>query len=533
MHLMTTESNEPSLDDLFESAATTTDFEAGLEALRRRWPSLIAERGGYVRELLDAPPGELWQDDPWLIAAYASSYRSLGSESRTAALPYFAAARAIMTEQTDLAVRIGVLLHEAAAYRSLGRFQDAAASASSAAALASPDISMPLAWRIRFSAKIALQLGIVHYHLGDYDRALRELRQAGGLATGNLFPAEQVECRAALAMVEYSMGNFDRVFENARLARAAAGDTGLIESPFGAGALVAELLVAVEQSRLDDAEALAPLVARACERSDWEPLGFYSRAAISIISERYVEGLDLLRQCLQSYRHWSAPGTIVTISEGLRATLLLRLGETHTAWDILGSLAPTQHHANCPGRFIAHLRFTNGDAAGALSALRECEALGDAHSSRTLIDVLLIKAAAHYALGAPSVADVALDRALRLAARFDMRIPFRLIPDDVMRSMLARAATRDQPPGVQALFDLVQGAGAVAGRVVLSDRERDIVRALMRNLATPAIAEELFISVNTVKSHLKNVYRKLGVNSRAEAILQARALGLQLDITLD
>jgi LuxR family maltose regulon positive regulatory protein len=533
MHLMRTETNEPSLDDLFGSAASASDFEAGLETLRRRWPSVIAERGAYVRELLDAAPGELWQDDPWLIAAYAASYRSLGSESRSAALPYFAAARAIMTEQTDVAVRIGVLLHEAAAYRSLGRLHDASASANAAAALASPDTTMPLAWRIRFSAKTTLQLGVVHYHLGDYDRALRELRQAGGLATGNLFAGEQVECRAALAMVEYSMGNFDRVLENVRLARQASHGTGLIESTFGAGALIAELLVAVEQSRQTDAEALAPLVARASERSDWEALGLYSRAAISIISERYVEGLDLLRQCLQSYRHWNPPGSIITMSEGLRATLLLRLGETHTAWDILGSLVPTQHHANCPGRFIAHLRFTNGDAAGALSALRDCEELGDAHSSRTLVDVLLIKAAAHYALGATSVADVALDRALRLAARFDMRIPFRLIPDEVMRTMLSRAATRDQPPDVHALFDLVHGAAAVASGVVLSDRERDIVRALMRNLAAPAIAEELFISVNTVKSHVKNVYRKLGVSSRAEAILRARALGLQLDITLD
>jgi LuxR family maltose regulon positive regulatory protein len=530
---MRPESTEPSLDDLFGSAEPGADFGAALDALRRRWPSLIAERGDYVRGLLDGVPAEIWQDDPWLIAAYAASYRSLGSLSRTAALPYFAAARAIMTEETELAVRVGVLLHEGAALRSLGRLQEANTCASEAAALASPDTTMPLAWRIRFSAKIALQLGIVHYHLGDYDSALRELRQAGGLATGNLSRSEQVECRSALAMVEYSTGNFDRVFENVRLARDAASDTGLLESMFGVAALIAQVLVAVEQSRQDDAEALARLIGPASERSEWEPLGFYSRAAISIISERYVEGLDLLLQCLQSYRHWTPPGTIVTMSEGLRATLLLRLGETHTAWDILGSLAPTQHHANCPGRFIAHMRFTNGDAAGALSALRECEGLGDAHSSRTLIDVLLIKAAAHYALGAPAVADVALDRALRLADRYDMRLPFRLIPNDVMRSMLARAATRDQPPGVHALFDLVQGAGAVAGGVVLSDRERDIVRALMRNLGTPEIAEELFISVNTVKSHLKNVYRKLGVSSRAEAILRARELGLQLDITLD
>jgi LuxR family maltose regulon positive regulatory protein len=62
----------------------------------------------------------------------------------------------------------------------------------------------------------------------------------------------------------------------------------------------------------------------------------------------------------------------------------------------------------------------------------------------------------------------------------------------------------------------------------LSDRERDIVRSLVRGRTAGEMADELYISVNTVKSHLKSVYRKLGVSSRQAAVKRARELGHQL-----
>ena len=58
----------------------------------------------------------------------------------------------------------------------------------------------------------------------------------------------------------------------------------------------------------------------------------------------------------------------------------------------------------------------------------------------------------------------------------------------------------------------------------LTDRERDVLRFLPSRLTLPEIADELFISVNTLKFHLKLIYRKLGVNSRAEAAEIARAM---------
>jgi LuxR family transcriptional regulator, maltose regulon positive regulatory protein len=62
--------------------------------------------------------------------------------------------------------------------------------------------------------------------------------------------------------------------------------------------------------------------------------------------------------------------------------------------------------------------------------------------------------------------------------------------------------------------------------VVLTDRELLVLRFLPSHLTNAEIARECLMSVNTVKAHLKNIYAKLGVSSRAETVERARLLGL-------
>jgi LuxR family maltose regulon positive regulatory protein len=60
----------------------------------------------------------------------------------------------------------------------------------------------------------------------------------------------------------------------------------------------------------------------------------------------------------------------------------------------------------------------------------------------------------------------------------------------------------------------------------LSARETVVLRYLPTLLSNQEIAGELFVSVNTVKTHLKSIYRKLGVSDRREAVRLARELRL-------
>jgi LuxR family maltose regulon positive regulatory protein len=60
----------------------------------------------------------------------------------------------------------------------------------------------------------------------------------------------------------------------------------------------------------------------------------------------------------------------------------------------------------------------------------------------------------------------------------------------------------------------------------LSERELDVLRLLTTDLSGPAIASQLFVSLNTLRTHTRNIYAKLGVNNRRAAVRRAEQLDL-------
>ena len=60
----------------------------------------------------------------------------------------------------------------------------------------------------------------------------------------------------------------------------------------------------------------------------------------------------------------------------------------------------------------------------------------------------------------------------------------------------------------------------------LSERELEVLRLIVAGLSNKKIMEELFISLNTVKTHISNIFSKLDVHSRTEAIVKAKELDL-------
>ena len=127
-----------------------------------------------------------------------------------------------------------------------------------------------------------------------------------------------------------------------------------------------------------------------------------------------------------------------------------------------------------------------------------------------------------------------LEQALRLAAPDGYRRVFidggtpvrRLLP------RLLERGTEDTTLVVGLLAGFGQSAGdapeAPADFFVepLSERERTVLRYLPSVLTTAEIAGELYVSANTVKSHCKSIYRKLGASGQRGAVATARRLGL-------
>src|SRR5690606_40107553 len=98
------------------------------------------------------------------------------------------------------------------------------------------------------------------------------------------------------------------------------------------------------------------------------------------------------------------------------------------------------------------------------------------------------------------------------------------------RRVLARLGER--VPGTEGLFEEVRtlpdAMPAVPEIISLSERERLVLRELARTASHREIAQRLFVSVNTVKTQVRSIYRKLGTSSRAEALATAQAPGFDL-----
>ena len=149
----------------------------------------------------------------------------------------------------------------------------------------------------------------------------------------------------------------------------------------------------------------------------------------------------------------------------------------------------------------------------------------------SVIEILVLRALAHQALGDIPAALACLERALTLA---EPEGYVRIFVDEgpPMASLLRAAAKQGIAPGyvrrlLAAVSTTEDSTPASQGLIEpLSERELDVLRLLGTDLDGPDIARELIVSLNTVRTHTKNIYAKLGVNNRRAAVRRAAELGL-------
>jgi len=188
---------------------------------------------------------------------------------------------------------------------------------------------------------------------------------------------------------------------------------------------------------------------------------------------------------------------------------------------------------------LARLLIAQGQPAEALKMLGSLAPLAEWRGRPgMLIEIYALQALAYQAQGDVEQAVVALERALSLA---EPEGHVRIFADEgePMARLLQEATRRGIAPGYVnkslAAFGVSKDRGT--GEPLpspqtqplpepLSARELEVLRLLNTHLSSTEIAEQLFISVNTARFHIKNIYGKLGIHSRSEAIQRARELGL-------
>jgi LuxR family maltose regulon positive regulatory protein len=229
----------------------------------------------------------------------------------------------------------------------------------------------------------------------------------------------------------------------------------------------------------------------------------------------------------------------------VRARLRLRRGELDEAeaWAVDRRLSPDDQlsylrefeHVTLARVLLArHHRYRDAAALdGALGLLARLLAAADAGGrAGSAVEVLVLQALAHQAQGVMDAALARLQAAVLLAQPEGY---VRLFAEEgaPMTALLRALPKQSSPPGyVRRLLAATARTGHPAparpGNLVepLSERELDVLRLLGSDLDGPEIARALSVSLNTVRTHTRNIYAKLGVTSRRAAVRQAQVLDL-------
>jgi LuxR family maltose regulon positive regulatory protein len=150
----------------------------------------------------------------------------------------------------------------------------------------------------------------------------------------------------------------------------------------------------------------------------------------------------------------------------------------------------------------------------------------------TLVETHLLAGIAHLYLGNRKAAAAAAESALGAAEPDRLMFPFAMTEAAELLDALPRHETAHGAL-LADIVDLLRGASAPStGRdrpsqpEELSPSELRVLRYLPTNLTRPEIARELYVSINTVNTHIRNIYSKLGQRDRSSAVQHARALRL-------
>jgi LuxR family maltose regulon positive regulatory protein len=207
---------------------------------------------------------------------------------------------------------------------------------------------------------------------------------------------------------------------------------------------------------------------------------------------------------------------------------LVRLGDTGRAEQTLAGLADTDRAEL--RNALAALRLAQGDPRAATAALAPVlDGSAPVTNLGWASQAFLLEAIARDALGDPAAAGHALEQALDLVEPDGAVFAFVLHPAPELLQRHARQAT-SHAALIAEILGLLGPGGIVPPRVTvtesLSGSEARVLRFLPTNLSAPEISGQLCLSVNTVRTHVRHVYQKLGAHSRAEAVERAHALGL-------
>jgi LuxR family maltose regulon positive regulatory protein len=382
-----------------------------------------------------------------------------------------------------------------------------------------------------------LNLGVAEHWSAQHESGTARLEEALELAQRDSCEYIVLDCLGQLALFKALEGALCEAGEFAHTAIRIAARHGWEENAAAASAHLALTIVHFNRSELDDASTSLERAALATHRSQTRTTHCLTQLFRGLLIARYelADGIRVAHAVRRDIDNWGLPSSLAAMAGFFEAALLADAGEPERSRRALAQGYVVQQAPVECAVVLARIALAAGDPAEALRELH-APSVRDSRAQHpaTHIEALALAAVAKNLLHDDQGALDLLEQALNRAQPDGYRLPV-LVVGAPLRELLKRRirAGTAQRALAGELLQLLEDERGTANKDPrrslldpLSDREEAVLRYLPTVMSKAEIASEMFVSVNTVKTHTKNIYRKLGVGTRTEAVRRARRLNL-------
>jgi LuxR family maltose regulon positive regulatory protein len=499
-----------------------------------RW--VLDGQAGTITTVLQAFPEDASVDHPDLALAHAANELNQGRVEEAAgqlALAESHVQNAAPARRRRLAVAIASL--RLALARRSGHFSEVIDQVH-LLDVSIADESNELSWMGSELRGVALlNLGIVEMWSGRLADADRHLNEGATLAQEIGRPYLEVASRVHQAFPS-KLVSVATARERGRQAVALAERHGLDERPILAPAFGAVGGMAIWMGEFEEGEHWL--------RRAWEVAEPHVDPAPAVLlhvaTAMLHAGRGQLQSALEAFEAAARAQSLLTgvhalaprINAWLAATQS-RLGMPDEARATLSGFPTGLGRTGALYNARAVISMEEGDPALALDVLREAPDDGFANGPPfTLVETHLLAGIAHLSLEDQNAAAAAAEAALAAAEPDRLIFPFAMTDAAELLGVLPRHETAHGAL-LADILDVLQGAPPrnadreqLPEPEELSPSELRVLRYLPTNMTRPEIARELYVSINTVNTHIRNIYSKLGARDRSSAVGLARELRL-------
>jgi LuxR family maltose regulon positive regulatory protein len=377
-------------------------------------------------------------------------------------------------------------------------------------------------------AVVLMNLGIVETWSGQFADAERHLTEGATLAESIGRPYVEVACRAYRAFPSTQV-SLATAHERGLEALALAEDYGLSDRPVLAPALGELASIAVWTGDFEEGERLL--------RRGWEVVQADTEPAVAVLLHMVTGQLHAGRGEHQSaLEELTAAVQAQSLLTGVHilapviSEWLARLGMSGEARATLDDFSTEHEWIDAIDLAEAAISLAKGDASDALAVLGDVQRMSPPVGSPAyaLVEAHVLAGLAHLALGDRNAAAAGAEAALAAAEPDRLIFPFVMSNTAELLDLLPRDRTAHGALLADVL-DLLEGTPApridrqqLPQLEELSPSELRVLRFLPTNLTRSEIARELNVSVNTVNTHIRSIYSKLGASDRSSAVRHAR-----------